>query len=341
MQTVSPVLIHNKKVLLRLDIDVPLEQGTGDRLQVTDDFRLVKGMPTLELCLKHAKKVIIMGHIGRPEGHDPELTVAPIYDWLEEHGFDDELESEKLKLLENLRFEKGEEEASIYFAKELASLGDFYINDAFASHHKSASTTVLPMLLPHCAGLQFAKEVETLTKVRDNPKKPLVVIIGGVKVEDKLPVALSLAKIADQVLVGGKIAGELSNVDRGAPAPATPDNSDFADLPVNLLLADLIATGEDITPETTAKWAEIIKEAKMIVWNGPLGLVEDPINDQTEKIAEAIINSGAETIIGGGDTVSYLDKLDLLYKFSFVSTGGGAMLKFLETGTLPTIQALS
>ncbi|MFA5932510.1 MAG: phosphoglycerate kinase [Microgenomates group bacterium] len=321
MQVVSAPLIKGKKVLLRLDIDVPIEDG-----RVVDDFRLVAGMPTLELCLESAAKVIVMGHIGRPNGKKvEELSVAPIFNWLVEHGFGDELDSGKLQLLENLRFEKGEEEASVYYAKELAALGNFYVNDAFASHHKAASTTILPMLLPHAAGLQFAKEIETLTEVRENPEKPLVVIIGGLKVDDKLPAALALSKVADQVLVGGKIIAELKK---------------RTDLPENLILADLTVDQEDITAETVSKWVPIISSAKMILWNGPLGKIEDSKNNQTGMIAEAVIASDAKSIIGGGDTIAYLNKLKDLSKISFVSTGGGAMLKFLETGTLPTIEAL-
>jgi len=337
MQVVTAHLIKGKKVLLRLDIDVPIEDG-----RVVDDFRLLAGMPTLELCLESASKVIIMGHIGRPEGKKvEELSVAPVFDWLVEHGFGDELDSGKLQLLENLRFEKGEEEASIYYAKELAALGGFldsytpkaelsqmqsiYVNDAFASHHKAASTTILPMLLPHAAGLQFAKEAETLKEIRENPLKPLVAIIGGVKVDDKLPAALALSKVADQVLVGGKIASELKN---------------RTDLPENLILADLTVDQEDISAETVNIWAPIISSAASVLWNGPLGKVEDPKNNSSEKIAQLIIESNAKSIIGGGDTVGFLGKLGLLDRFGFVSTGGGAMLKFLETGTLPTIEAL-
>ncbi|MDD2822478.1 MAG: phosphoglycerate kinase [Candidatus Daviesbacteria bacterium] len=322
MQVVSAPLVKGKKVLLRLDIDVPIEDSS-----VTDDFRLVAGMPTLELCLENASKVIIMGHIGRPEGKKvEELSVAPIFNWLVEHGFKDELDSGKLQLLENLRFEKGEEEASVYYAKELAALGNFYVNEAFASHHKSASTTILPMLLPRAAGLQFSKEVLFLTEAKEHPIKPLVVIIGGEKVEDKLPAALALSKIAHKVLVGGKIAKEL------AASKTT--------LPENIMLADLTEDGEDLTPETVSEWATVISSAASVLWNGPLGLVENPKNNQTERIAQLVIESGAKSIIGGGDTIAYLNYLSDLTMFSFVSTGGGAMLKFLETGKLPTIEAL-
>jgi len=334
-----------------MDLDVPLGKPSAVSRQpsagsvVLDDFRLKVGLPTLKLCLEHASEVIVMGHIGRPNGREvPELSVAPIYDWLEEElGGMEGLEG-KLRLLENLRFEPGEsfdtaqafgseaqarrdEDAVLKYAEKLAALGDVFVNEAFAAHHPAASTTVLPTLLPHTAGLNFAKEVEILTRVRENPGKPLVIIIGGAKVEDKFPVVLEMAKIADYVLVGGKIAGELSAVS--------------SQLSASVLVGKLNEEGTDITPETIDRWQEIIREAKMIVWNGPLGKIEDPKNDQTKRLAEMIVSSDAETVVGGGDTVTYLDQLGLLDKFSFVSAGGGAMLELLATGTLPTIEVLN
>ncbi|MDO8638323.1 MAG: phosphoglycerate kinase [Candidatus Daviesbacteria bacterium] len=314
MQVVTPELVHGKKVLLRLDIDVPIKDG-----KVVDDFRLKAGLPTLKMCLENAQEVIIMGHIGRPKGFDPELSVEPIYDWLESQGLSSHIECGKLKLLENLRFEVEEDNCDLAYARQLASLGDVFVNEAFASYHESASTTVLPTLLPHFAGLRFAEEVEKLTEVRDNPKHPLVAIIGGAKVEDKLPVVEAMSKIADYVLVGGKLAGQSSD---------------------NILIAELNEVGTDVTAETIEKWKPIIREAKMIVWNGPLGKIEEPKNFQTHELANIIIQSEAESVVGGGDTIGYLGKLGLLERFSFVSTGGGAMLKFLIEGTLPTIEAL-
>lgn len=297
-------------------MDVPLENNF-----VKEDFRLKAGLPTLKMCLEHASEVIIMGHIGRPQGQEvPELSVEPIYEWLAEHGFKDALESGKLRLLENLRFEDGEDRADLEYAKELATLGEIFINEAFAAHHPAASTTVLPTLLPHAAGLNFAREVAILTRIRENPRRPLVVIIGGVKVEDKLPAVEKMAKIADYVLVGGKIAGEPS---------------------ANIIVADLNDEGTDVTRETIERWQEIIKEARMVVWNGPLGKVEDMGGERgTYELAHILANCEAEVIIGGGDTVGFLGGLGMLDKFSFISTGGGAMLKFLEKGTLPTIEAL-
>lgn len=321
MRTLTPSLISGKKVLLRLDTDVPIENG-----RVVDDFRLEAGMETLDFCLQYATSVIVMGHLGRPEGEDPKYSIKPVVEWLEERFDDLELPPEKLHVLENLRFEAGEEECSEDFAKELARYGEVFINESFAAHHKSASTTVLPKLLPSAAGFRFAKEVEELTRVRKNPKRPLVVIIGGAKIEDKLSVVTEMSRLSDAVLVGGKLIAEIKEKD--------------LNLGSNVLVGTQTEDGKDINEATIGSWERVISGAKMVVWNGPLGLVEEG-HDNSKQIAQIIIDSGAESIIGGGDSISTLDKYKLLDKFSFVSTGGGAMLKFLTEGTLPTIEVLS
>lgn len=343
MQVVTAEAIKGKKVLLRLDLDVPLGKLTGDSLpagqaglQVTEDFRLKAGLPTLKLCLENAEAVIIMGHIGRPEGKEvKELSVAPIYDWYEENGFAEDLKSQKLRILENLRFEKGEsfdttqdETIVSEYAKELAALGDIYVNEAFASYHEAASTTVLPHLLPHYAGLRFAVEVERLTRILEDPGRPLVVIIGGAKIEDKLPLIKVMAELADHVLVGGKLISEIEK------EPALKDV-----LGDKVIVGKLIEGGKDITEETVEEWKKMIHWANMVVWNGPLGVVEEGF-ENSKKIAQEIIDAGCESIVGGGDTVASLGKWEMLGKFNFVSTGGGAMLKFLTDKTLPTIEAL-
>lgn len=325
--------VDGKRVLIRYDIDVPIKDG-----KVEEDFRLKAGLTTLRFCLQFASEVVLMGHIGRPKLDDNgapsdedvlNLSVAPIFDWFYQNGFDKELDSKKLKILENLRFEKGEEEASLDYAKELASMGDFYINEAFASYRPAASTTVLPTLLPHAAGLNFAKEVENLTRVRENPQPPFVAIMGGAKVEDKLPVIKVLAKEANAVLVGGELVKEI--------------NDQKLDVPENVLVGKLNPDGYDIAPETTESWKPLIGNAKTIVWNGPVGKFEDSGNDQSQEIAKMILATDADTVVGGGDTVTLLGNLGLIEKFQlhgFVSSGGGAMLKFLAEGTLPTIPVL-
>lgn len=323
MQVITPELIKGKKVLLRLDFDVPLIQGT-----VVDDSRLLAGLPTLDLCLQYASSVILMGHLGRPGGHeDPSLSVKPVVDWFEERFSHINLEEGKLHILENLRFEEGEDIDSPQdkvwqFARELASLGEVYINDSFAAHHKAASTTLLPTLLPHAAGLRFAKEVEVLLSLRNTPKKPLVSIIGGAKVDDKYEAITALSKISEAVLVGGLLPKEIK--EKGLYVAS------------NVLLGKLNDQGTEISKETIEAFSGVIKHAKQIIWAGPMGKT----HDGTLSIAEAVITSGAESILGGGDTAGVLKERGLLDKFSFVSTGGGAMLKLLVDGTLPTIEAL-
>ncbi|MCL5783953.1 MAG: phosphoglycerate kinase [Patescibacteria group bacterium] len=352
MQVITPRLIQDKKVLLRMDIDVPLGNSKfkiQNSKVVLEDFRLKAGLPTLNLCLEHARSVVIMGHLGRPEGQFvADLSVEPIYDWLFDHGFGSYLKSGKLKILENLRFEKGEEEVSLEYAKELAQFAGgpacrpagFFINEAFASYHPAASTTVLPTLLPHAAGLCFAQEIDQLTTVLHNPKRPLVVILGGAKIEDKLPVIQMMSKLADIVLVGGKLALELKEKPEIA--------GEFGH---KVAVGELNSEGLDMTPQTIQVWDSIIAHARMVVWNGPVGKMENSKLEGQEmgssrgtyELARVILQSQAEVIVGGGDTVGFLGQVGLLEDFEskgFVSTGGGAMLKFLTDETLPTITAL-
>lgn len=321
MQVINADLVSGKKVLLRLDIDVSIENG-----QVQEGFRLKAGLPTLRLCLENASQVVVIGHIGRPEGEVvPELSVEPIKQWFISQG----LNSSKLEILENLRFDPREEAGDLEFAKELASRGDVFVNEAFASYRPAVSTTILPTLLPSYAGLQFAAEVNKLTEVRNNPKKPLVVIMGGAKVKDKLPVIEVFAQKADAVLVGGKLVAEIREQDLS--------------LPNNVMIGKLSEDGFDIAYTTLQSWENLINRAVMIVWNGPVGKFEDLKNDQSAKLARIILSTHAEIIVGGGDTISLLGSLGILEDYqrkAFVSVGGGAMLKFLSDGTLPTIEAL-
>ncbi len=363
MQVVTSEFVKDKKVLLRYDIDVALGKGIGDRVQVTEDFKLKAGIPTLKLCLENASKVIIIGHLGRPfktvddekHGNPSEFSAKPIQEWFEQEleievDFAETLEqaaasTSKIVLLENIRFFHGEVPGADYhvsctsktcdidFAKRLASLGDVYVNEAFSAHNPAASTTMVPTILPHAVGLHFAEEVKVLGEVRDPPagghKKPFVAIMGGAKVADKLPVIELLAKKADAILVGGKLAAEIKEQN--------------LTLPKNVMVGKLNEAGTDIALETAESWSGLIKGAGMIVWNGPLGKFEDPGNVQSGKIARMVLESRAEVVVGGGDTVSLLGNLGILGEFEekgLVSVGGGAMLKFLAEGTLPTIEAL-
>lgn len=329
MQIVSAEFVKEKKVLLRYDIDVALRSDQG-KMVVGEDFKLSAGLATLRLCLDNASGVILIGHVGRPEGKMAvNLSVEPIRQWFSEHGFSADLENGKLNILENLRFDPREETCDSEYAKELAQMGEIYVNEAFSSYRPAVSTTILPTLLPHAAGLRFAEEVKVLSEVRNNPKKPFVAIMGGAKVADKLPVIRVLAGKADAVLVGGKLVSEIREQN--------------ISLPKNVMVAMLSENGLDIAAATTEAWSELIRRSKMIVWNGPLGKFEDPENNQTEKIARMILDSDAEIVIGGGDSVAALSRANLLEeaeKKALVSVGGGAMLKFLSDGILPTIEVL-
>ncbi len=358
MQVVTADLIKGKKILLRYDIDVALKEENG-KMVIGEDFKLRAGIPTLKLCLENASKTIIIGHLGRPfataedEKNDQpeELSAKPIQEWFEkELGADVEFapnleavqqSNSKLILLENIRFFHGEVPGAKYhatctsktcdidFASQLASLGDFYVNEAFSSYNPAASTTIVPTLLPHAAGLNFFREVKVLTRVRNNPQKPFIAIMGGAKVKDKLPIITLLSKNADAVLVGGQLIHDIREQN--------------IILPKNVMVGKLSEDGFDISPETTSAWGELISKAAMIVWNGPLGKFEDPKYNQTQKVAEMILESSGEVVIGGGDSIAALGKYKLLQEAeekAFVSVGGGAMLKLLAEGTLPTIEAL-
>lgn len=334
MQVITSEFVKNKKVVLRLDIDVPVEKESNEsKVVITEDFRLKAGLPTLKLCLEYASEVVVMGHIGRPEGKVVEgLKIAPIVEWFKNQGYAGDLGSGKLKILENLRFDPREEACDPAYAKELAAMGDIYVNEAFGSYHQAVSTTILPSLLPHACGLRFVREVEVLGEVKDNPKKPFVVIMGGAKVKDKLPVMEVLARSADAVLVGGKLVQEIREQD--------------LKLSKNVMVGMLTEDGFDIAPATISAWSNLISKAAQIIWNGPVGRIEDPNLGSakgTYEIAKMILESKAESIVGGGDTVGFLGQVGLLKEFEekgFVSVGGGAMLKFLTDGTLPTIEVL-
>lgn len=344
MKEITAEFIRDKTVLLRYDLDVPIKEG-----KVTEDFRLKAGLKTLKMCLEHGKQVIMIGHIGRPVGEDSKFSVEPIYNWLLTNNLRSHLESGKLKLLENLRFEAGEDGCDLEYAKEILKLVEYagqddghlvYINEAFAAHHKAASTTVLPTLLPHAAGLNFIKEVTELTKLREQPKRPFVVIIGGIKVEDKLEVIQAMSKTADYILVGGKLIWEIKQLG--------------IELKDNVLVGNLNEAGTDIDNDTITSWKEKITQAKNIFWNGPVGKIEVESMkyevgnmgsaEGTYQLAKLILDSEAEVVIGGGDTGGFLGRIDLLDEFikkGFVSTGGGASGKFLTDGSLPTIEALN
>lgn len=337
--------LEGKKVFLRADLDAPLING-----KIDDDYRLLSAIPTIDFLQKQNTKIIIAGHLGRPEGVDKNLSLEPIAHWF---GQKLKIKAQKSKieefegwgigqntlLLENLRFNKGEEKNDPEFAKKLANLADIYVNDAFAMcHREHASVVGVSHLLPHYAGLHLEKEIENLSSVMTDPKRPLVVIVGGKKIETKLPLVEKMHRIADYVLVGGKIAEEKKIL-------VKEQHEKIAGSKAALLIADETPDHSDITEKSAENFLQIINTAKTVVWNGSMGIIggksEDLVSEAgTKKIAEGILKTKAYSVIGGGDTVEYLNKLGILNKFSFVSTGGGAMLSYLSGEKLPGIEAL-
>jgi len=366
--------ISGKTVFLRADLDVPLAQQTTNNKQQTtiaDDTRLIAALSTIEYLLKNKAKVIIAGHLGRPArlasenvagrpksmNHETrilnqELSLRPVAEWFAKkinHNLKFKIHNSKLGefegweigqnafLLENLRFQVGEEKNDPEFSKRLASLVEVYVNDAFAMcHRKHASIVGITYFLPRFAGFHLAKEVETLSHVMENPKRPLVVIVGGKKIETKLPLVEKMHKIADYVLVGGKIAQETAALIKVQHEKIPPHGG-------ILIIADSNEDKSDITITDAENFIQIISKAKTVIWNGSMGVIENEklMGESTRKIALGIIKSRAYSVVGGGDTVEYLNRIGVLDKFSFASTGGSAMLAFLSGEKLPGIEALS
>ncbi len=369
ISNISPLLLEGKKVLVRVDINVPLKENV-----VIDDYRIQAILPTVELLRKSGAKTILLSHLGR-EGE----TLAPVakhcekyfpLNFIPEEDFSiikekvDALSSGEVVLLENLRRNHGEEGNDSAFARNLASLGDYYVNEAFSNSHRNASSiTLLPTLLPSCAGVRFEEEVVELSKVF-SPKHPFLFVLGGAKFETKEPLIEKFLSIADKIFVGGAIANDFLKA-RGLAIGASlisemlPQRHIFMNEKI-LIPSDVMVRTEDggkanrypsavgtreiisdIGSESGTLLEKEISKAKMILWNGPLGLSEYGFDWGTKKVATLIAESGAISIVGGGDTLATINSLDLMEKFSFVSTGGGAMLEFLAKETLPGIDALS
>ncbi len=331
--------LKNKRVLVRCDFNCPLNK----KGEVEDDFRIKRTIPTIEYLLEKGAKIILMSHLDDPGGRVVEsLRMNPIQDKLFEYldlsilkapdciggnirKMTEEMEVGEILLLENLRFHEGEEKNSRSFAKSLAELGDIFVNDAFgASHRKHASIVGVPKFLPSFAGLLLEEEVKNLKRTIEKPKRPLVGIFGGVKIETKLPVIKKFLSVADYVLVGGKVATEI----------------DFSNR--KLFVAKLKKNGFDMGEESVNNFKKIINKAKTIVWNGPLGYFEKKAHEKgTREIANAISKTKAFKLAGGGETLYAIFKYKIERKFDFLSTGGGAMLEFLAKGTLPGIEVLN
>jgi 3-phosphoglycerate kinase len=344
MKTLKEFDFQNKRVLVRCDFNIPLSNEGN----ILDDFKIKKTIPTIEYLSRKGAKIILMSHLGEPKGAVAEkLRLTSVKKRLSEIlNFSvektDDCIGKKVKekissmsegemiLLENLRFHQEEKENNQDFAKELASLGDIYVNEAFAVSHRShASIVGVPKYLPACVGFLFEKEISVLKELVENPKKPLVVIIGGTKVETKSKLIDKFSEVADWVLVSGLIQKEINE------KKLKFKNQEKIVFPVG----DLAAM--DINLESVKIFEEKIKFSKTIFWNGPFGKVEqEEYVSGTKAIAKAIIDSGSFSVVGGGETLEFINKFNLTDKFDYVSSGGGAMLDFLVDGDLPGLSAL-
>jgi phosphoglycerate kinase len=383
IQAMSDLDLHNKTVLIRQDLNVPVKDGV-----ITSDARLRASLPTLKEALAKGAGVIVMSHLGRPtEGEfAAEFSMAPVANYLSKAlGLEVTLAPNldnvtvapgQVVLLENVRFNIGEKKDADTLAKQYAALCDVFVMDAFGTAHRAqASTHGVAKFAPNaCAGPLLKAELDALGKAMDNPKRPLVAIVGGSKVSTKLTVLNSLAPMVDQLIVGGGIAntfiaaeghavgGSLYEADlipaaqklqadaqaNGGNIPVPTDvvtgkafsaDTEVATKPASEITADEMVF--DIGPDTAATLCEILKNAGTIVWNGPVGVFElAPFAAGTKAIAEAIAESSAFSIAGGGDTLAAVDMFGIADKVSYISTGGGAFLEFLEGKTLPAVAVL-
>jgi phosphoglycerate kinase len=313
--------LQGKKIIIRADLDVPIKGG-----QVENTFRLESILPTIELSLKHAHRTLLIGHMGRPEGEDPAFSLAPVQQWLKRRlnqdiplitsGFSPGewwTGEHSISLLENLRFFPGENAQDRGFASDISSGADIYIYEAFASYHSCASMRIIPEIVPTVTGIRFDLEAATLSKVTQNPAHPTLLIASGAKA-DKLKIIESLTPRFDSVLLGGKFA--------------RPEH--------------LMSDGLDLNQPGIDSFIQAISQAQTIVLNGPLGKYEDHEHDKaTRAIFQALKDSRSFTVMGGGDTLAAIPALGFDYAdFSFVSTGGGAMLEFLASSTHPLLEVL-
>jgi len=340
-RSVETADVDAKRVLVRADLNVPLEDG-----RVADDTRIRAAVPTLRLLLdRGAADVAVCSHLGRPKGPDPTFAMAPVAARLEELVTDD-----RVRVLENTRFDPGETTNDPDLARRLAEGMDLYVNDAFGSAHRAhASTEAVAHLLPAYAGLLMLQELDHLGRLLGEVERPFVLVAGGAKVEDKLGVLRHLGGRADTVLVGGKMAEELRD---GAALPFPVElPSDVvaaatfdADADAKVTPYDALPDGWlglDIGPDTRARFRSIVEDARTVFWNGPMGVFEWPrFADGTKAVAQAVAAIDGYTVVGGGDSVRAISELGLDDEVSWVSTGGGASLELLEGKELPGVAAI-
>ncbi len=388
MKYIDEVTLTHKRILIRVDFNVSLNPNHT----IADDARIKQSIPTLEYLLKRHNKLILIAHLGQPEKRNPADSLKRIakrlHQYLPHHHIllvDDFLkDSHQIKeqkeneiiLLENIRFYPGEQENDPTFTKQLASLGEVFVNDGFSvSHRSSASVVGLPTILPAYGGLLLKKEVSMLSKLMDHPKAPFVAIIGGKKITTKIKFINKIASLADYLLLGGGLANTFlvaKGNHIGSNLTISPEdvtqakhilsfaekNNTHIILPTDVVVGTSLISKEsevkkiedtakddellDIGPETQAEFGAIIDKARTIVWNGPVGYMENQIFKRGTDFLYYMItqNDQAVSIVGGGDTLAAIAKKDYLDKITHISTGGGAMLEFIENGTLPGIEAL-
>ena len=357
--------ITGKNVLLRADFNVPLSNG-----HITDDLRIRAALPTIEWLVERGANVTACSHLGRPKGKpDPQYSMEPVRRHLASLA-------PSIGLLENLRFHPGEEKNDPAFVQELIAGFDLYVNDAFgASHRSHASIVGPPQFLPSAAGRLLAKEVEVLTGLRAQPKRPFVAILGGAKISDKLGVIEALLDIVDSLIIGGGMCFTFLKA-KGYSIGASLCEDDMVDTCARLLASgksihlptDIVALGPggkigdpsaggdvrqlgvnihdgwmglDIGPGTAAEFSDVILDARTVLWNGPMGVFEDPrFEAGTRTVAQAVADTKAFTVIGGGDSAAAVKEFGFDDKVDWVSTGGGASLELIERGDLPGLVAL-
>jgi phosphoglycerate kinase len=336
--------VAGKTVLVRSDLNVPLENG-----EIADDMRIRASLPTLALLLERgAKAVRVCSHLGRPKSEEDraKYAMAPV-----ERRLRELLPDERLHVLENTRFHPGETKNDPVFARELAEGCDLYVNDAFGSAHRAhASTEGVAHLLPAYAGLLLLAELENLVKLLGDVERPFVLISGGAKVDDKLGVLQNLGGRADTVLIGGKMAEQIRvenplDFDVELPSDVVGASAFAEDAESGVYPADRLPEGWlglDIGPETRERFAQGIGNARTIFWNGPMGVFEwFRFAEGTKAVAQAVAaNEAAFSVVGGADSVRALNELGLADRISWVSTGGGASLEFLEGKELPGVAAI-
>ena len=392
-KTVKDLDVKGKKVLVRVDFNVPLSKENNE--EIADDTRIKAALPTIDYLLENDAKVILMSHLGRPKGEaKPEFSLKPVADWLENHYKDKfhffpspEVVDDKVKeevanlkegevcLIENTRYVAGETKNDPEFAKKLASLADLYVNDAFGTSHRAhASNVGVASILPSAVGFLIEKEIDVMGKALEAPEHPFVSILGGAKVSDKIGVIENLITKVDTILIGGGMAytflkaqgkeigkslleedkmdlslelikkAEANNVKILLPKDVVIADEIKDDAETEIVDIDNIPQDKealDIGPKTAKEYADIIKKAKTVVWNGPMGVFEvKAFANGTNEVAKALADSSATTIVGGGDSALAIEQAGFKDKITHVSTGGGASLEFLEGKTLPGIDCI-